>query len=146
DKALTWIQNGAQPTETCRAILSYKGVLMKKFILEGVKKGVFDEAEGEKRFAAWLEQKEARVSGKVTNLADSKAKSRKEALTAETKKKEARAEAIAKKNVVVEETVETETAEEETNSPEASAATEEVNTAEETTTEADTEATEKDAE
>ena len=48
DKALNWLKNGAQPTDTCRAILSYKGVLMKKHLLEGVKKGAFDEAEAEK--------------------------------------------------------------------------------------------------
>src|SRR6056297_3850010 len=47
DKALGWLQNGAQPTDTCRAILSYKGVLYKKHLLEGARKGAFDEAEAE---------------------------------------------------------------------------------------------------
>ncbi len=49
DKALDWLFKGAQPTDTCRAILSYKGVMMKKHLLEGVKKGAFDDAEAERR-------------------------------------------------------------------------------------------------
>ena len=54
DKALGWLQNGALPTDTCRAILSYKGVLMKKHLLEGVRKGAFDEAESNRRFDEWI--------------------------------------------------------------------------------------------
>jgi len=56
DKALGWLQNGAVPTDTCRAILSYKGVLIKKHLLEGVKKGAFDEAEATKRFEEWMKK------------------------------------------------------------------------------------------
>ena len=64
EKALYWLQNGAQPTDTCRAILSYKGVLLKKHLLEGVKKGAFDEAEAEKRFTEWISQNEAKIEAK----------------------------------------------------------------------------------
>jgi small subunit ribosomal protein S16 len=54
DRALSWILKGAQPTDTARAILRYKGVMMMKHLLDGVRKGAFDEAEAEKRFEAWM--------------------------------------------------------------------------------------------
>ena len=101
DKALSWLFKGAQPTDTARAILSYKGVLMKKHLLEGVKKGAFDEAEAEKRFAAWLQGKEAKIQSKIDKLAtDSKSELTKR-LEAEAKIKEARAAELAKKNAVL---------------------------------------------
>ena len=56
EKALDWLQKGAQPTDTCRAILSYKGVLMKKHLLGGVSKGAFTQEVAEAKFAQWLEQ------------------------------------------------------------------------------------------
>ena len=68
DKALGWLQNGALPTDTCRAILSYKGILMKKHLLEGVKKGAFDEAESNRRFDEWIKQNEAKIEAKKSNL------------------------------------------------------------------------------
>jgi len=72
DKALGWLQNGALPTDTCRAILSYKGVMLKKHLLEGVKKGAFDEAEATKRFEAWISQNEAKIEAKKSGLEKSK--------------------------------------------------------------------------
>jgi small subunit ribosomal protein S16 len=69
DKALGWLQNGALPTDTCRAILSYKGVMLKKHLLEGVKKGAFDEAEATKRFEEWVTQNEAKIEAKKSGLA-----------------------------------------------------------------------------
>jgi small subunit ribosomal protein S16 len=101
DKALDWLNLGAQPTDTCRAILSYKGVMMKKHLQEGVKKGAFDEAEAEKRFDAWLQEKESKVQAKIDRLAsdaDSNYKSRQEA---EAKINNARAEEIAKQNAAL---------------------------------------------
>ena len=98
DKALNWLLDGAQPTDTARSILSYRGVMMKKHLLDGVKKGAFDEAEAEKRFEAWLTDKAARIQSKVDKLTadfDADAKAR---MDAETKVKEDRAEAIAKRN------------------------------------------------
>jgi small subunit ribosomal protein S16 len=68
DKALGWLQNGALPTDTCRAILSYKGVLIKKHLLEGVKKGAFDDAEATKRFEEWMKQSEAKIEAKKSGL------------------------------------------------------------------------------
>ena len=72
DKALGWLQNGALPTDTCRAILSYKGVMLKKHLLDGVKKGAFDEAEATKRFEAWISQNEAKIEAKKSGLEKSK--------------------------------------------------------------------------
>ena len=96
DSAVKWLNNGAQPTDTARAILSYKGVLYKKHLLGGVAKGAFDEAEAETRFNAWLEGKEQQVSGKKDNLAKSKEDAKKAALEAEVKVNQGRLDAAAK--------------------------------------------------
>jgi small subunit ribosomal protein S16 len=99
DKALGWLQNGALPTETCRAILSYKGVLMKKHLLEGVKKGAFDEAEAGKRFEAWMKQNEEKIEAKKSGLEKSEDDELSKRLAAEKKINEARAERLARKQV-----------------------------------------------
>lgn len=93
DSAVQWLNNGAQPTDTARAILSYKGALYKKHLQGGVAKGAFDEAEAEKRFNAWLEGKEKAVAGKVEGLATAKADAKKAAFEAETKKNQERIDA-----------------------------------------------------
>jgi len=98
DKALDWLQKGAQPTDTARAILSYRGVLMKKHLLDGVKKGAFDEAEAEKRFEAWMTEKEAKIQAKVDRLTAESDEAYKARLEAEAKVSEARAAEIAKRN------------------------------------------------
>ncbi|MFN3021001.1 30S ribosomal protein S16 [Soonwooa sp.] len=95
DSAVKWLNNGAQPTDTARAILSYKGAMYKKHLQGGVAKGAFDEAEAEKRFAAWVDAKEAKVKGKVDGLATAKADAKKAALEAEVKVNEARVAAAA---------------------------------------------------
>ncbi len=97
DKALEWLMKGAQPTDTVKRILSYKGVLMKKHLLEGVKKGAFSEIEAEKRFEAWLDEKEKKISSKVSELSAKERAELKAKLETETKIKEERAQAIAKK-------------------------------------------------
>ena len=97
DKALGWLQNGALPSETCRAILSYKGVLIKKHLLEGVKKGAFDEAEATKRFEEWMKQNESKIEIKKSGLEKSKDDELEKMLTAEKKINEARAARLAKK-------------------------------------------------
>ena len=97
DSALDWLQKGAQPTDTCRAILSYKGVMMKKHLLEGVKKGALTEEQAEEKFQSWLKEKENKIEAKSDVLkkgADAEAKKR---LDAETKVREARAEELAKR-------------------------------------------------
>jgi small subunit ribosomal protein S16 len=97
DKALGWLQNGALPTETCRAILSYKGVLIKKHLLEGVRKGAFDEAEATRRFEEWMKQNEAKIESKKSGLEKSKDEEIGMKLAAEKKVNEARAARLAKK-------------------------------------------------
>lgn len=101
EKALGWLQNGAQPTDTCRAILSYKGVLLKKHLLEGVKKGAFDEAEAEKRFNAWMLKKEEEIESKKSSIEKKSEDNRKKRLDAEKAVKEARAEELAKKQAAL---------------------------------------------
>ena len=94
--AVKWLNNGAQPTDTARAILSYKGAMYKKHLLGGVAKGAFDEAEADKKFATWLEEKSKQVEGKKSNLTQSKADARKAALEAEGKVNQSRLDASAK--------------------------------------------------
>jgi small subunit ribosomal protein S16 len=97
DRALDWLQKGAQPTDTCRAILSTKGVMMKKHLLEGVKKGAFTAEEAESRFQKWDSDKESRLRAQVDNISKGKADEMKKRLEAETKVKEAKAQELAKK-------------------------------------------------
>ena len=97
DKALGWLQNGALPTETCRAILSTNGVLIKKHLLEGVKKGAFDDAEATRRFEAWMKQNDEKLEAKRAGLEKSKDDEIVKKLAAEKKVNEARSAALAKK-------------------------------------------------
>ncbi len=98
DKALDWLQKGAQPTDTMRAILSYEGVLYKKHLLGGVKKGAFDEAEAEKKFTAWKQDKLAKIRANEEKIAGTLSAEATARLDAEKKINEARAEEIAKKS------------------------------------------------
>lgn len=98
DKAYDWLVKGAQPTDTVRAILSYKGVLYKKHLMGGVKKGAFDEAEAERRLENWLAEKEAKIQAKIDKLAGEANAEYKKQLEAEKKVNEEKAKAIAAKN------------------------------------------------
>ncbi len=118
EKALDWMNKGAQPTDTARAILSYKGVLYKKHLQGGVKKGAFDETKAEELFNYWLEGKGAQIEGKKSGLAKTKEEAKKAALAAEAKKKDDRAAAIAAKNTPVAEETTEEVAEEATENTE----------------------------
>ncbi|MDO5656223.1 MAG: 30S ribosomal protein S16 [Flavobacteriaceae bacterium] len=95
DKAVDWLQKGAQPTNTVRNILSYKGALLKKHLMGGVAKGAFDEAEAEKRFNEWLEGKEKQISDKKSGLSKKAEEEKIAKLEAEKK--------VAEKRVAVEE-------------------------------------------
>jgi len=97
DRALYWLQVGAQPTETASRILSYKGVLLKKHLLEGVKKGAFDEAAADTKFNAWMKEKEAKIQAKIRKLAESGDAAAKARIEAEAKVRAAKEEVIAKK-------------------------------------------------
>ena len=118
DSTLNWMMKGAQPSDTVRAILSYKGILMKKHLLEGVKKGAFSEEEAEKRFTAWLEEKNKKVAEKSANILKADEEAKKTALAVEKAKNEQRVTELAAKNSPVvekaEESVETSDQTEET--------------------------------
>ncbi len=90
DRAVHWLQVGAEPTNTAKNILSYKGALMKKHLLGGVAKGAFSEEEAEKKFEAWLDERANAVQSKKDGLAKAKADAKSVALEAEKKKSEAR--------------------------------------------------------
>jgi len=101
DKAVKWLENGAQPTDTCRAILSYKGVLMKKHLNGGVRKGVLTQEQADAKFEKWVEEKNAKVAAHVAKQgagADAKIA---EKLVAEAKVKEARAAKLAEKKAAL---------------------------------------------
>ena len=134
DNTVQWLQNGAQPTDTARAILSYKGVMMKKHLLEGVKKEAFTLEEAEEKFAAWLAQKEQSVADKKNKLADQKAKAKAEALKAEEAVNQARI-AAAEEVAAAEEATAEEPATEEAPAEEASEAAAEEAPVEEAATE-----------
>jgi small subunit ribosomal protein S16 len=95
DSAVDWLLKGAQPSDTARAILSYKGIMMKKHLMAGVAKGAFNEEEAETRFTAWMENKEGQVAEKKTELEKAALDAEKAALAAEKTKSDERATAIA---------------------------------------------------
>lgn len=134
ERALHWMLVGAQPTDTVRTILSEEGVLMKKHLLEGVKKGAFDEETMEKRFDEWIADKKAKEQSKIDKLKKTKEEVAKERLNAEIESNKTKAEAIAKKNAEILEAKK---------QAEAEAAAEEVNATEEAETEGEVENTEE---
>lgn len=128
DKAVDWLDKGAQPTDTVRAILRYKGVLYKKHLLRGVKKGAFDLETAEAKFAEWQKLHENAVIDHVKSVEDKKAQTRaEESARYEAKRKErieaeqkalAEAEESAKAEVeATEETATEEVAEANTEAP-----------------------------
>jgi len=98
DKAIAWLRNGAQPSDTVRAILSYKGILYKFHLLKGVDKGALTLEEAEVKFEAWKELKAANISKAINKNVETATKAEKERFAQEVKINEARAAAIAKKN------------------------------------------------
>ena len=97
ERALYWLTVGAQPTDTVRSLLSHEGVLLKKHLLGGVKKGAFDMATAEAKFEAWKKERMAKLQARVTKLANESEAAHKARIEAETKQKEAKAEVVAKK-------------------------------------------------
>ncbi|PKQ46904.1 30S ribosomal protein S16 [Confluentibacter flavum] len=126
DGAVTWLQNGAQPTDTAKAILSYKGALLKNHLVGGVRKGALTEEQAEAKFTAWLDEKAGKVGAKTDGLAKAQAEARAKALEAEKAANEARiAAAVPVAEEVAEEEVEVETAVEDVVEETAEATTEE---------------------
>lgn len=101
ERALYWVNCGAIPTDTVRNILSREGVMLMKHLQGGVKKGAFDEAEAQKRFEAWKAQKDAKISAVKNQAIEAKKADNKKRLDEETKKNEAKAEAVAKKKAEI---------------------------------------------
>jgi len=83
DAAVKWLENGAQPTPTAKNILSYKGVLLKKHLLGGVKKGALTAEQAEEKFQAWLTEKEAAIIAKKEGISKEAAEAKAKALAAE---------------------------------------------------------------
>ncbi len=98
DKALAWINNGAQPTDTCRAILSYKGVMYRNHLQGGVTKGALTQEQADAKYAKWLTEKENKVVTKVDKLANAKKDAYKNRMAAEVTAKDAKAAKIIAKN------------------------------------------------
>ena len=114
DSAVKWLHNGAQPTDTAKAILSYKGALLKHHLDGGIRKGALTQEQADAKLAAWLEAKAGKVDAKKEGLtkaqADAKAKAFKAEQAVNAKRlaaaAQAEADAIAAANPVVEEEVE----------------------------------------
>ncbi|MCX2678797.1 30S ribosomal protein S16 [Galbibacter sp. EGI 63066] len=121
DSSVKWLQNGAQPTDTARRILSYKGVLLKHHLLGGVAKGALTEEEAQKKFEAWVEEKEGKVDAKKEDVAKAEAEAKAKALEAEKEINEKRKAEVAEAEAPAEEEV----AEEAAPEAEAEAKTEE---------------------
>ena len=94
ERALQWLLNGARPTDTVKAMLSYRGVMLKKHLQIGVIKGAITQEQADAKFEAWLNEKDAKIAGKVDSIGKAKEEARKKALEAEAAKNQARLDAI----------------------------------------------------
>ncbi|MBN8704031.1 MAG: 30S ribosomal protein S16 [Bacteroidetes bacterium] len=98
DRALYWLQTGAQPSDTAKAVLMYKGVIYKNHLLKGVTKKALTLEQAEAKFAKWMNDKTAKIEGKKTTLVEAKKDSYKKRMEAEKEVKAKKAEKIAAKN------------------------------------------------
>jgi small subunit ribosomal protein S16 len=101
-KAFEWLMNGAQPSDTVKRMLSYRGIMLRKHLQIGVVKGAVTQEQADSKVAEWITSKEAKIQGKVDTISKAKKEAANARKAAETKVKEARAEAIRKKALVVE--------------------------------------------
>jgi len=114
ERTLSWVQTGAEMSDTAKAILSYKGVLFKNHLIKGVAKGALTMEQVEEKFNAWLAAKEAKIEGKIDGLVKNAEQERVARLKAEEAANAAKAAELAAKNApVVEEVVEEEVVAEE---------------------------------
>ena len=97
DKALAWLNKGAQPSDTAKAILMYKGVLYKNHLLKGVAKGALTAEQAEAKFEVWLQEKEAKIQAKKNEIHLTKKEAHKKRHEAETKANLAKADEVARK-------------------------------------------------
>lgn len=106
ERSLHWVKTGAQPTDTCKALLSYKGVIYKNHLDKGVAKGALTQEQADKKFAAWLSEKEGKIDGKKAGLSKAAQDAEKARMAAEKAANEKKAaEILAKNTPVVEEVV-----------------------------------------
>jgi small subunit ribosomal protein S16 len=94
ERALKWLLNGAQPTDTVKAMLSYRGVMFKKHLQIGVLKGAITQEQADAKFDTWMNEKETKITGKTEGITAAKADLRKKAFDAETAKNQARLDTI----------------------------------------------------
>jgi len=97
ERAFDWLMNGAQPSDTVKAMLSYRGIMMKKHLQIGVVKGAITQDQADQKLAEWKKLKDDKIQSKRDNISKSKLDAAKARKDAEVKIKEARAEAIRKK-------------------------------------------------
>ena len=97
DKAVQWLKNGAQPSDTVRRILSYKGVLLRRHLQIGVEKGAITQAQADAKFNEWKQAKDAKIANVKSNADAAKRDTAKARMDAERKHNEAKAEAVAAK-------------------------------------------------
>ncbi len=106
DSAVKWLENGAQPTDTARTLLSYRGALLKHHLNGGVRKGALTQEEADAKFEAWVTEKEAKIQAKKDGLSEAEAKERADALAAEkavNEKRIADAKALEEEAIAAEE-------------------------------------------
>jgi small subunit ribosomal protein S16 len=97
DRAVEWVKNGAQPSDTARRILSYKGVLLRRHLQIGVEKGAISQEQADVRFNEWMQAKEAKINSKRSDVENDARNTRKARLEAEKKANEQKAAAVAAK-------------------------------------------------
>ncbi len=97
DRAVEWAKNGAQPSDTVRRILSYKGVLLRRHLQIGVEKGAISQEIADGRFNEWLQAKEAKINNVKSEVENNARNTRKARLEAEKKANEQKAAAVAAK-------------------------------------------------
>jgi len=96
-RAVEWVKNGAQPSDTARRILSYKGVLLRRHLQIGVEKGAISQEQADVRFNEWMQAKEAKINSKRSDIENDARNTRKARLEAEKKANEQKAAAVAAK-------------------------------------------------
>ena len=97
DRAVEWVKNGAQPSDTVRRILSYKGVLLRRHLQIGVEKGAISQEQADVKFNEWLQAKEAKINSKKSDIENNARNTKKARLEAEKKANETKAAAVAAK-------------------------------------------------
>jgi small subunit ribosomal protein S16 len=101
EKAFDWVKKGAQPTDTCRAILSYKGIMYRHHLHRGVEKGALTQEQADAKLAKWMQEKQAKIDTKISKLATAETSTSKSRLEAEKAANEARKSKIASKAAAV---------------------------------------------